>query len=302
MSGDREALLTHLSTGVTTTCRAWKLERRDGQVLGFTDHDRNLVIDGVTCRAGTGLTAQALAQATGLSVDNTEAAGALSDAAVTEEDIAAGRFDGAAVTCWLVNWQDVSERIVLFRGSIGEVTRGGGAFRAELRGLSEALNQPQGRVFQKQCSAVLGDATCGVDLNAPGMFAERDVETVDEGRAFTFTSLSGFENGWFARGRFRVQTGAAAGLVGQIKVDREDASGRSIELWQSLRAEIVPGDRVRLEAGCDKRLATCRAKFSNVMNFRGFPHVPGEDWVTGYPNSTTLNDGGSYVNPQGTTS
>ena len=108
-------------------------------------------------RAGTGLTARVLAQSTGLSVDNTEALGALTSSAVTEADIEAGRFDGAEVLAWLVNWQDVSQRLILFRGSFGEIRRANGAFEAELRGLTEALNRPLGRIYQKGCTAVLGD-------------------------------------------------------------------------------------------------------------------------------------------------
>jgi uncharacterized phage protein (TIGR02218 family) len=88
MSG--EALYRHLEDGATTVCRAWMVRRTDGTLMGFTDHDRDLVVDGVPCRADTGMTARALQQTTGMSVDNSEAAGALSDAAIREEDILAG--------------------------------------------------------------------------------------------------------------------------------------------------------------------------------------------------------------------
>ena len=142
------ALAAHLASGTTTTCHAWAITRGDGTVLGFTDHDRDLTFDGMTFRAGTGLSAMTLQQGTGLAVDNSEAIGALSDAAIREADIDAGRFDGAAVSAWVVNWADVAARQVIFRGTIGEIRRAGGAFSAELRGLAEALNQPMGRVYQ----------------------------------------------------------------------------------------------------------------------------------------------------------
>src|SRR4051812_31581755 len=51
------ALQAKLDSGVTTLARCWKVTRRDGVVLGFTDHDRDLVLDGVTFRAGTGFAA-----------------------------------------------------------------------------------------------------------------------------------------------------------------------------------------------------------------------------------------------------
>lgn len=283
----------HLGSGITTVCRCWAVERRDGTVYGFTDHDRALSFDGLEFKADTGLTAKALQQTSGLAVDNTEALGALSDIAITEEDIAAGRFDGAGVRAWLVNWADLSQRMLQFRGTIGELQRSGGGFQAELRGLTEALNQPQGRVYQKPCTAVLGDKNCRFGFDVPGYAAELAVEAVDEARVFRFEGLSGFEARWFEYGRFVVLSGASSGLIGVIKNDRQVDGFRVIELWENLPSGIATGDMVRLEAGCDKRAASCRQKFSNFLNYRGFPDIPGEDWLMSYPSSSGVNDGGS---------
>ena len=167
MKGFAQDLKAHLASGATTLARAFVVTRRDGVVLGFTDHDRDLSFDGITFRADSGLTAKALQQATGLAVDNTEAFGALRSDAICEADILAGRYDGAEVQGWLVNWAEVAQRHVVFRGSIGEIERRGGAFKAELRGLTEGLNRPLGRVYQAPCSAVLGDGACGLDLTDP---------------------------------------------------------------------------------------------------------------------------------------
>ena len=287
-------LYAHLATGTTTVCRAWAVRRSDGVVLGFTDHDRGFSFDGITFKADTGMTARALQQSTGLSVDNSQAMGALSDAAIREADILAGRYDGAEVTAWLVNWADVGQRVMQFRGSLGEITRAGGAFEAELRGLAEVLNQVQGRVYHRNCGALLGDAGCGFDLETPGYVMERAAEDVTGRQVFRFAAAGGFEDRWFERGRLLVQSGAAAGLLGLVKRDRRLANGgREVELWERLGADVAPGDLLRLEAGCDKRAVTCRAKFNNFLNFRGFPHIPGEDWLASFPSSGTVNDGGS---------
>lgn len=289
----REGFLAHLATGCTTVCRAWALRRRDGLVLGFTDHDQAFTFEGITFRADSGLTARALQQGTGLAVDNTQAMGALSDAAIREEDIAAGRFDGAEVMCWQVNWQDVAQREMQFRGTLGEIRRVGGLFEAELRGLAEVLNQVQGRVFHRSCAAVLGDGACRFDLDRPGFVVERAAEVVEDRQVFRFAGAGGQAAGWFERGRLVVQSGAAAGLTGLVKRDRRlSEGGREIELWESLRAEIAAGDMLRLEAGCDKRAETCAAKFGNFLNFWGFPHIPGDDWLASFPSSATANDGG----------
>lgn len=294
MTGYPETLKQHLASGATTLCRAFAVARKDGVVMGFTDHDRDMEFDGIQFRADTGLTAKAIQQGTGLSVDNSEAFGALSSDAITEQDIHAGRYDGAIVRGWLVNWTDVSVRALEFQGTLGEIVRSGGAFSAEMRGISEGLNQAQGRVYHSRCSAVLGDRRCRFDLDRPGYSEERPVEQVDGARVFRFSGLTGFEDRWFEKGRFSVLSGAAAGLVGVVKNDRFLAGGvREVDLWQALGIAPVAGDLVRIEAGCDRRAETCRLKFVNFDNFRGFPHIPGEDWLMSYPSRGRGNSGGS---------
>jgi len=140
---------------------------------------------------------------------------------------------------------------------------------------------------------VLGDAQCRFDLATPGYASERPAEQVEGGRLFRFADLSGFDLRWFERGRLEVLSGAAQGLVGLIKNDRLSDDGREIELWEALRAPIVAGDMLRLEAGCDKRAETCKLKFHNFLNLQGFPHIPGEDWLLSYPTRAGVNDGGS---------
>lgn len=292
MSG-AAGLDAHLATGTTGVCRCWKLVRADGVHFGFTDHDRALGFDGVVFRPESGLSAAALMQTTGLSVDNTEAVGALSDAAITEADIAAGRYDGAGIEAWLVQWAAPENRVLQFRGTLGELTRAGGAFTAELRGLAERMNTPTGRVYQRGCAAVLGDGDCRFDLETPGYGAEVAVVAVAEDRVLSLAGLAGFEARWFERGRCVVLDGAARGLVGAVKIDRPEGDLRRVELWDRLRAGIAVGDRVKLTAGCDKRMETCRLKFANLQNFRGFPDIPGEDWMVAHPARLSARDGGS---------
>jgi uncharacterized phage protein (TIGR02218 family) len=246
-------------------------------------------------KASTGMSARALQNSTGLSVDNSEAIGALADAALEEADLIAGRFDAAEVLIWLVNWADPSQRVLQFRGSFGEISRAAGGFKAELRGLTESLNQPMGRIFQRRCSAVLGDARCGLSLNTPAFMAEVVLDGFDAQGRMLVSNLNAYADRWFERGRLRVQSGTAAGLSAVIKLDRLQNAGRVLDLSHRLSAPLQAGDLLRLEAGCDRTAASCKAKFGNFLNFRGFPHIPGEDWLSSYPISAGRNDGGSLT-------
>ena len=273
-------LRTHLATAATTVARCWAVTRKDGLAFGFTDHDLPLSFEGLTFRPDTGMTARAVVQGTGLSVDNSEALGVLSSDAITEPDIDAGRYDGAEVRLWHVNWANPAERELRFRGTLGEIRRTGGAFQAELRGLTEALNRPTGRLYQKTCSATLGDAACGID--ATRLSAEVAAGDTD-GRSFRLSGLTAFDPRWFERGRLTVLTGEGRGLTGTIKTDRKEDGTRALDLWSPIRATIAPTDLIRLEPGCDKRAVTCRERFDNLVSFRGFPFIPGEDWLLAVP-------------------
>ncbi len=281
-----------LDSGATTLCRCWRLKRADGAVLGFTDHDEDVSFDGVTYRAASGLTASAIDQSLGLNVDGLEVQGALMDEALTEDDLAAGLFDNARITVFLVDWRNVDERVILFAGSIGEVSRGETHFAAEIRGLAHALNQPRGRLFQRACDAVLGDARCGVDIDADAYRGTGTVTHVSDRRSFRASGLESFAADWFTRGRLAWESGANAGSVMEVKVHDLTAGGAVVELWEPMVAEIAVGDTFAVTAGCDKTWKTCRERFGNGVNFRGFPFMPGNDWVTSYPNRGEGNDGG----------
>lgn len=282
----------HLSTGLTRVCQCWALERLDGVTYGFTDHDRPLTFDGITFAADSGLSAKALSSSTGMSVNNTEAVGLLQSDVISDADIAAGRYDNAKVTNWLVQWDNVEARQIKFRGSIGEITRRNGSFEAELRGLTDALNQPQGRSFLKTCSAVLGDVACKVNLDDPAYRVEIAVTEVGSNGVLRL-GVGGYADGWFSHGTLYVLDGDAKGLHGAIKIDQQTDGVRQIVLWEPIKATLKPGDRVRLTAGCDKRGATCREKFANFVNFQGFPHIPGDDWLMSVPRASSSADGGS---------
>jgi len=288
-------LQAHLTGGATTLCHCWRLIRADGVVMGFTDHDRRLSFAGTTYEAVTGFTASAIETSLGLSVDNLDVVGALSSAALDEADLMAGVYDNAEVEIWRVNWADTAERVLLRRGNLGEVTRGTLAFTAELRGLAHRLNQPTGRLYQYVCDADLGDARCGVDLDTPAYKGEGTVTEAANRRVFEASGLDGFASGWFGRGKVDWITGDNAGRSMEVKAHGLAAGIVSFELWQPMSADIGVGDTFDVFAGCDKHLSTCKEKFANVVNFRGFPHMPGNDFVIAYPNRGDRNKGGSLV-------
>jgi uncharacterized phage protein (TIGR02218 family) len=290
-------LQAHLDSGVTTLAWCWKLERRDGAVLGFTDHDRNLDFDGVTFAAATGFTASEVVSSLGLAIDNLEVQGALAAAVIAEDDLAAGIYDGASVELWRVNWADTDQRVLMRKGTLGEVTRGELAFTAELRGLAHALHQTVGRTFQRLCDADLGDTRCGVDLDAAQFKGAGIVDGVADDRVLTVSGLGAFDSNWFRFGRLAWTSGANAGRLAEVKGHGRSSASTTLTLWQRAPKPVEAGDTFTVTAGCDKTLDTCKARFDNIENFRGFPHMPGNDRAFAYVvGESGENDGGSFFN------
>lgn len=272
-----------LDSGATTLARCWIVTRRDGVMLGFTDHDRELVIESITCRAGTGFAASEATSRFDLSVDGSEISGAFSDDTLTEADLAAGRYDAAEVVTWLVDWSDVSLKVLIARSTLGEVRREGQAFVAELRGLADALAQDSGRLYTARCAADLGDGKCRIDLTGSAFRGSGAVTAIEGTSIVAVSGLDGFADDWFGAGRVTWTGGANAGLAIEVKQHRIVGSEVRLSLWQAMPEPLAVGDSFVVTAGCDKSFSTCRARFANTDNFRGFPQIPGNDFVVSYP-------------------
>jgi uncharacterized phage protein (TIGR02218 family) len=267
--------------------------RGDGAVQGFTDHDAALIFDGTTYEAASGFSASEVQSTLGLAVDNLTVAGALSSATLNEHDLAAGLYDDAGIEIWRVNWASPDQRVLMRKGNLGQVTRGKTAFQAEMRGLAHRLNQSVGRCYGYGCDADLGDARCTIDLADPAFCGAGIVASATDARRFTVTGLGAYADQWFSGGRLVWAGGANSGRAMEVKRHGVAGTGVSIELWQAMSDPVTAGDSFTITAGCDKQFTSCKTKFDNALNFRGFPYMPGNDAVTSYPTSNQTLDGGS---------
>lgn len=284
-------LQAHLDGEATTLCHAWRVTRRDGVVMGFTDHDRDLSFGGLDYLAASGFEASEAEDGNGLSAEGGDVSGGFSADAIRAEELSAGRYDGAKVDVYTVNWQNPSQRLLLRTGELGEVRREGGLFRVELRRLTHRLDQVRGRIYGHRCDAVLGDSRCGVNVAVPAYRATATVSAVLDDMRLRVIGLSGFTDRFFRYGVLTFTSGAAAGLAADLEDQRRTGGSAELTFWLPVPAGVAVGDTMTVTAGCDKRFATCKAKFSNQLNFRGFPHMPGSDFTYGYADGETVHDG-----------
>lgn len=295
MSAWPEALAAHVGREVTTVCHCWRLTRRDGFVMGYTDHDRPLAIEGTDCRPRTGLSASEARDTLGLAVDTVDVEGALSSDDIGEEDVAGGLYDGATVETFLVNWREPADFVLLRKATVGKITRADGRFVAELESLAHSLDRPGGRYVSRTCDAELGDARCGFDLNNPDFAGAGEVMAFEAPSTLVVSGLDGFAAGWFTHGVLTWTAGTHAGRAERVEEHRRDAAGTRLVLRPGSGMVAAAGDAFSIVAGCDKKFSTCKAKFANAPNFRGFPHLPGNDAAYGYVVDGGRFDGGPLV-------
>ncbi|MGE3918952.1 MAG: DUF2163 domain-containing protein [Hyphomicrobiaceae bacterium] len=276
-------LTAALQNGVTTLSWCWRIAPRHGAALGFTDHDRDIELDGTVFEAASGFTASEIRSAVGLAVDDLDVESALTSERLSEASLSAGDFDDATIEIFRVDWSNPNSYVLVKRGSLGEVRRSGSAFAAEVRGLTHYLQQPQGRVFQVGCDAELGDRRCGVDLSDPLYRAEGSVAQTFDDRTFSASGLASFAADWFTRGRLTFTAGENVGRSIEVRRHSVEETVVRMELWQPPGRGMVAGDGFIVTAGCDKQLATCRDRFGNSANHRGFPAMPGNDFLSSPP-------------------
>ncbi|HYD39112.1 MAG TPA: DUF2163 domain-containing protein [Allosphingosinicella sp.] len=270
-------MTTIVGRELTSLAFCWRVQRRDGICLGFTSHDRDLRIDGLVYRSAPGMLPSAISVSDGFEASTLEVAGALASDAISGSDLAAGRWDRAAVALFLVDWEDPDGgRLALARGELGDVAVKANGFEAELRGPAALLERPVVEQTSPECRAELGDRRCRVDIAARTAVTRVTGVTAENG--VTVAEAPG-EPGAYAFGRLRWIGGANSGLESPILA----SDGSGLVLQEPPPFAVAEGDLVEIRQGCDKRFATCRARFANAENFRGEPHLPGMDLLTRYP-------------------
>ena len=180
------------------------------------------------------------------------------------------------------------------KATLGNVSHGEAGFTAEVRGLTEALNVTKGRLFQYALRCNAGRCPLRREPGAGSLQSSGQCLAVEDNRRLMASGLGFFAAEFFQHGTLTWTTGSNTGRKAEVKAHVKSASEVMVELWHEAAYPVASGDAFDIRAGCDKQFSTCRSKFANSINFRGFPHIPGTDFVTSFPNrSDGGNDGGS---------
>lgn len=263
-----------LSSELEAAALYWRIFRRDGCTLGFTSHDRDVWLGGVLHRAAPGMVPSALRQGSALDDDSADVEGVLSHDSITARDLAEGRYDDAAITIGVLDWE-TGDHAPLYSGTMGAITTLDNAFTAQLRSAKALLQYDPIPLTSPLCRAQFCGEGCALGPQKfTAVAALASVDRVQERLVF-----GGIEPALYSYGELVWLDGPLAGTRARIV----EGGPAGLLLDRPLRAEPDAGNRARLRQGCDRTLQTCASRFGNAVNFRGEPYLPGNDFVTRYP-------------------
>lgn len=285
----------HIQSGSTTLANCWRLTRQDGTVLGFTDHDRALEFDGTIFSPTAGGDGGQVSSKLGGATDASDLIAIIADETISEDDLQLGRFDGAEVETWRVNWRMPEVRDLVRRDTVGEIVKADGMFRAELRSAQDQMNVRKGRLYQSLCGTSLGASPCGIDLDDPQYKSVGSIVALIGQNGLSASGLEQTSPNWFVHGKLIWTSGKRVGVADRVVAQKRSDAGDEVYLETEIGNWVQPGDTFEIFAGCDRQFSTCKAKFANQINFRGFPHIPGSDFVLTYPKSGSALAGAPLV-------
>lgn len=245
----------------------------------FTDHDNPITFGGNSYIPTPGLQRFSLKLDNTGAVSNQNVMGSVLD--LPENELASGKWDSAKVEVAITSWQDPSVgKLIVFKGGLGIIQWTDQGFQADIHNFVRALAKNIGKVVMPTCRHVLYDiATTGPDrigscgVNPESFKTATSVSAIlSPGLKFNIAS-TGRPDGWGTSGFVRWTSGANNGTSQEVKVHKIEGGYESVEFLRPSFLPIAVSDTFDLLAGCDHTLATCKAKFNNVPNYGGFPHL-----------------------------
>lgn len=262
----------------TSEAMLWKITRTDGEVFRFTSHNRAVTFRGAVytpCRSLVQSAIQVSAEFG--TIDNLDLSGIVADESITESDLYAGRFDGAEVEIWRVDWK-TGDGALLIAGLCGSLTFDEDGFKFEVVTPTERMTQtPLLSPVMPTCRFRFGDERCTFDVASTvatgSVTALPAVNLFTQARRRAFLDATRAEAAnFFVRGRLTWTSGANIGSTQDVK----SFSSSAFVLETATQYPIEIGDAYSVVRGCDKSFTTCTG-YANTANFGGFPHLKGDD-------------------------
>lgn len=182
-----------------------------------------------------------------------------------------GGFDGALVSldrAFMSDWGSAPVgTLSMFRGHVSDAAPSRTSVQLTIKSFLDLLNIKMPKnLYQAGCVHTLFDAGCSL---AKESHAVTGVATTGSTKSAVNSSITAAA-GFFDNGTISIISGVNANLRRTVK----SFNAGVFTLILPLPAPLNAGDSIIAYPGCDKQQSTCNNKFSNVVNFRGFPFIP----------------------------
>jgi len=267
------------STVAPYATSAWcvRIVTVSGLTLRLTTYPTNLTMsNSQVYETDSGYEQTAYSSGTSMAPSAIDLTGFIGIAGISRDQIASGVFDNASVYIFKCNFlAPVEDYEPVVKGFFGKTTLEDGAYRIEGMSLADALNQSVGRTYTPNCSRKFGDSGCTKSLSALSITGTLSAVTNN----FTVRDAArGEAADYFGAGTIQFTSGANAGLKPlEIKTHAADGTVTTFDAFYYLPQV---GDAYVMIPGCRKRLADCRDKWSNVLNYFGFTEMPSSSTYT----------------------
>jgi uncharacterized phage protein (TIGR02218 family) len=221
-----------------------------------------------------------------------ELIGIISDVGISEQDLYNGLFDFARFEVWMVPWHNTSGQTPfrLMAGTTGTMSHGVDGFKFEvLTGSANLRQKALLEVFTPSCRYGFGssyDVRCPVDLAAITVAGSATSTAVPAAsnqatRRIVIDNSRAETAGHFDLGILTWTSGANTGASSEIK---RFESGTFV-LWSPLLFPIEVGDTYTASPGCNKSPTDHLRFMPDMLDFGGFPDVPGSDSLNQFPDA-----------------
>lgn len=252
---------------------AWcvRIECVNGTTVRLTSYPYDMTMSNATVyKTDYGYEPSAYSASSSFSPSAIDLEGIVAVGGITRDALASGVFDNARVYIFKCNFMSpVEDYEPIAAGFFGKTTLEDDRYKVEGMQLIDALNQTAGRSIKPACDARFGDARCGISLAAVKVTGTITAVTSN---FVIHDSTRGEAADWFGAGTIRFTSGANAGLAA-LDI-RSFAAGGTITTFDAIYYAPQVGDSYEMIPGCRKRREDCRDKWSNIVNFRGFPDQP----------------------------
>jgi uncharacterized phage protein (TIGR02218 family) len=266
--------LATLNSEVNCLVTCWQWELGNGDIFGFTDGDRPIIIDGVTYQPDGGFKPSDIDRGLGTE-PNSMAMQSYFSQTLPESILTSGQVREARVFAFRVDPYNLPETLEddpltfdpLIRGRIDKLSLTDQTYQATLSGLKDGLSKKTGYVVQNTCRNEFCDSVCGLDIE--DYTDTLEIVSIDSQTLFNI-DLS-FSEHFYTGGRIIWQTGDNLGLITACLYSKDS----KIKILDKMPYPLQVGDTATIAQACNKTLPDCDRR-GNRSHFNGEPKIPGD--------------------------